>query len=229
MAGAGGRRGWPAVTRCNEVAAARRFSSTGAPSGTALAPRPAYSPRMIGRGRVAAALTLAVLAGCTAQVDKPSALPPLPASTSPSPSPSPSPSQSAARPRGTDLQQIVALAKDYFAELNKAFSNGNTERLHTMTTATCRCLSSANYIEKQWRTGSVRAPNYYRVSNVALPKLTSRTTGFVNVIYTSGTEVDLDATGKVIHSYPADPKPEGTSLDMLKVDGIWKVADFVRN
>jgi len=42
-------------------------------------------------------------------------------------------------------------------------------------------------------------------------------------------EIDLDSSGKRIHTYPADARPEGATLNFVKVDGTWKVAEVVRN
>jgi hypothetical protein len=167
-------------------------------------------------------VVLAVLVGCS-KPEQGSTLPPLP-----SPTPSASGSASPA-PAGTDLQQIIALTKDYYAESNRAANTGDTRRLRSMSTPGCSCLAAIDFIDHQWKSGRISAPGYYQLSEVSFPKVTSPTTAFATAVYTTRREVDYNAAGQPVRTTPANPKTQTATLDFIKIGGAWKVADLVRH
>ena len=179
---------------------------------------------MFRRVQAPALLAMVALAGCTAQAAKPSTLPSVaPSSPSPSPSASPTPSPSA-RPVGTDVQQIAALARDYFVERNRAIRTGDTARVRSLSTGDCQCNAFAANVERVWRAGGAICPMYYNIGRVTFPTLTSPTAGFATVLYTRNKSVYLDKSGHPIQTFPADPRPQSSSLDFVKTDGVWKVS-----
>ena len=152
---------------------------------------------------------------------EPSDLPPLPSPSASSPAPLP-------QPTGTDVQQIKALAWDYFEERNRALNTGDTARLRAMSTPDCNCLAFAKYVEDKWKNGRIEAPGYYNLQEVTYPTARTPTTGFANIVYTLGAEVHIDASGHR-NSAPANPKIHSSSLEFRKIDGIWKVSEVLRN
>ncbi len=183
---------------------------------------------MIHGGRAVSVVALVVLSGCTAQAGKPSTLPPLPsplASPTPSPPAAPSPSASPSpRPHGTDVQQIAALARDYFAESNRAVSTGNTARLRSLVAPTCQCLAAITNIERVWKGGRAVSSTYYVINGVARPTITSPSAGFATVLYRRNKAVFVDKAGKTLQTFAADQSPQSASVDMIKRDGSWKVS-----
>lgn len=198
---------------------------------------------MSARGVALSALVMCLLplaGACQSNSAQPADLPPLPASSSastsaspsrsPSVSPSPSPSVTPlSSPTGTDVQQIVALSRDYFAERTKAMNSGDTTRLRSLALPSCPCNKFADAVDQSWREGSIKAPGYYKVHAVTYPRSTSPTTGYSNVIFTFTEEVDFDKSGKVIYRFPAHSKPAGATLTLTRVDGRWRVSDLVVN
>lgn len=167
-------------------------------------------------------LTVAVTGGCVEGPEEGGTPPPL-ASGSPTPAPSLSP-----KPTASDVEQITALSKDYFAEANKALNTGDTRKLRSLSTTTCRCLASAEYVEKQWKTGSLRAPGYFRVSQVSGATVSSPIRATTNVVYTTGQEAQLDAAGRVVKTKPANATPTAVSLSLIKIEGVWKIDRIVK-
>lgn len=167
-------------------------------------------------------LTAVMLAGCVDKA-KEGGLPP------PLPSPSASPSAPSSKPTGTDVQQIIALTRDYYAEATKAANTGETRRLRSLATPDCRCQAVATNLEKVWRTGSVKAPNYYMLSEVSFPRVTSATTGVSNAVYTVAASTYFDKSGRVTQTFPPERRTQVDTVDFLKVRGIWKVADIETN
>ncbi|MCA1702738.1 MAG: hypothetical protein LC808_05495 [Actinobacteria bacterium] len=168
-------------------------------------------------------LLMAVLvSGCVQEAQEGGTLPPL-ASPTVSPSASPSPT-----PTGSDPEQIIALSKDYFAETNKALNSGDTTRLRSLFVPGCTsCKKSAAYIERHWAAGSIKAPGYWQVQQVSEALVVSPNNGHSNVVFTTGKEVRLDASGRTIKVNPANPKPAAASMSFVKVNGRWKVSRIV--
>jgi len=130
---------------------------------------------------------------------------------------------------GTDVQQIVALARDYFMERTRALNSGSTRRLRSMSTPDCRCLAFAKSVEDSWAKGRVQAPGYYKIRQIARPTVTSSSAAFATAIYTTGSGKEFDSLGRVITTYAADDRIESASIDFTRVSGTWKVANVVRN
>ncbi len=109
-------------------------------------------------------------------------------------------------------------------ERNRAIRTGDTTGIRALSTGDCQCVAFAANIEKLWKQGSVDCPIYYVVRRVAAPRITSATTGFATVVYTRNAAKYRDSQGKVTQSFAADRATQSSSLDFVKLSGIWKVS-----
>lgn len=161
------------------------------------------------------------LAGCS-KAKQPSTLPPLP-SASPSPSASPTP------PKPTDAKaSVTALARTYFAESNVAIRTGDTKALRALSVKGCPCDEFANFVDAEWKRGTVPVPEYYTVTKVDTPVLRGPTVGLVSVVYRTNRYRVVDKSGHVIVDLPPAPE-ESATVECRQIAGVWKVADVVRN
>ena len=197
------------------------------------------------RGKIIiAAAALALLSGCVAGPGKPSVLP---AAGSAAPGsgggggsrhsvpkrprtaePSRSSQVPVPAPTGTDLQPAIATAEAYYAESNRAINTGDTSGLRALATTDCPCLATADYIEKTWRRGSIKAPDYYSITSLGTATINpDGITAVVNVFYNRGAERHYGKNGAQT-SY-APPKRGLESVFLLReVAGVWKVYDLQR-
>ncbi len=178
---------------------------------------------MISRVALVWACCALVLSACSGS-EQAGKLPPLP-----SPSSSASPSPSATASSGDAKAVLVALAKQYYEERNRAVRTGDTHALRRMSTSSCDCLNAAKGIESAWRTGSIASTNYYQIQTVAFSDFNSRDIAFVNVTYLLGEETFLDSAGKAIKTYPPNNSPQTSTIEFHLISGKWMVAGVVRN
>ena len=162
------------------------------------------------------------LAGCT-KPEEGSDPPPL-ASASPSPSPSPTKSATPV----DDKAAILALAKDYFLERNRAIRSGDTKRVRALAIPDCPCNGFIDQVDADWRKGRVDSPSFYTIIDVVSPHFRGPNTGFVTVLYRTNRYAVLDEAGGVVSESRGNPQTRSASVELRRIEGVWKVADVVR-
>lgn len=126
---------------------------------------------MKGRQALVAGAT-ALLTSCSSSGEKYAEVPPPPsrsaAAAAPTETASPSRSAAGVKPSATskptstagEREQVIAAAKEYFAERTRAASSGNTSRLRTLSVSSCPCIDFAETIEKSHEEGRLEGFAY---------------------------------------------------------------------
>ena len=78
--------------------------------------------------------------------------------------------------------------------------------------------------ERVWREGGAISPKYYNIKRVGTATTRSRKDGSVTVVFTINKSSYLNRDGKVIQTFPADPRVQSAELDFVKLADTWKVS-----
>jgi hypothetical protein len=173
----------------------------------------------VNRSAVVVLVFVAALAsGCTGgSGDKPTVLPTvsaLPTTSTPAPIP---PQATAATSLGAD-----AFVRFYFTELNRAFRRSAPELVAALSAPGCTtCNNYAKALSASRTAGHFLDADTFLVSEVAAAPVQTRGS-IVEVYGTTPVRHQVDASGRVLVSYPADGRFH-FEVAAIKVSGGWTV------
>ncbi len=138
-----------------------------------------------------------------------------------SPHPGPhklSPSEAAAVRRDTDA--AVAVARQWLSAYQQGVNTGDMHAVSDMTAEGSRTLDKVtNYVNGLWAAGSVKAPDLFQNIRVQSASADDPTTSDARVVlkFDTGSEIDYDKAGNVIHSYA----PAHGLVYIFRLDRPW--------
>lgn len=190
---------------------------------------------------VAMAVVYFALGSCDGP-EKAGSLPPLttpsPEVTSATPTPASSPpvASPAAPPSPTVPANLTPVQRDAVDwvlrqndEYNRALNSGDTKKFASLMTKKCSCRQVVSLIEKEWRKGSIKAPNYSTITRIKgftmkdQARLTDGTRLVVQGVQVLGAEHVLNKDRKRVYDAPPQP-PVPTDYYLERDNGDWRLA-----
>jgi len=173
--------------------------------------------RACGHQLVAAVVLVVALTACSepvpaAKVDRTSPTPAASETTSASPTPT----------KLTPEQEVEAAVRAYYAELTRAAQTNDTSKLKTLMRKNCPCYRAVRVIERGAQRGERTPDLEWRLQGLEIHDLSEGVVG-VEVRYSVTGHDVVDASGKVIESFPATT--EHMDLSLVKQSSTWVVAN----